>query len=255
MLSLHPTWAATPGVVMCSNSIPPCSWSLKTSHKPILDGPMSLKPNLILWKTPDALPQQEFSWKGVISFIELTSVAYSWSSDAWIMCNNIMQKAYAIFLSKPGHQFIFALSIANPEFHVHMFDHSGVVHSCPYNIHQSPHPLICMLAMLAFSDPQDIQYSVLKSSPRTRKKPATKLDCNQFGPDHSCGPEGFEISPVVLAEAWVKLKDWLWTGCNQSFEGPVAGLGLMINYSKTPCIEHFKGVLEMRKTWVLNMRA
>ena len=77
MLSLHPTWAATPGMVTHSNSILPCSWSSKTLHKPILDGPMSLKPDLILWKTPDALPQQEFSWKGVISFIELTSVAYS----------------------------------------------------------------------------------------------------------------------------------------------------------------------------------
>ena len=97
--------------------------------------------------------------------------------------------------------------------------------------------------------------SVLKSSPRTRKKPATEPDCNQFGLDCSCSPEGFEISPVAVAEAWVKLKDWLWTSCNQSSEGPVAGLGLVINYSTIPCFEHFKGVLEMHKTWVLDMHA
>ena len=97
--------------------------------------------------------------------------------------------------------------------------------------------------------------SVLKSGPRTRKKPATEPDCNQFGLDCSCSPEGFEISPVAVAEAWVKLKDWLWTSCNQSSEGPVAGLGLVINYSTIPCFEHFKGVLEMHKTWVLDMHA
>ena len=39
-----------------------------------------------------------------------------------------------------------------------MFDRAGVVHSCPYNIHRSPRPLLCMLTMLAFGDPQDIGY-------------------------------------------------------------------------------------------------
>ena len=38
--------------------------------------------------------------------------------------------------------------------------------------------------------------SVLKSGPRTRKKLETELDCNRFGPDHGCGPKGFEISLV-----------------------------------------------------------
>ena len=43
--------------------------------------------------------------------------------------------------------------------------------------------------------------SVLKSSPRTGKKPATELDYNQFGLDCGCSPEGFEIGPVVVVEA------------------------------------------------------
>ena len=43
--------------------------------------------------------------------------------------------------------------------------------------------------------------SVLKSGPRTGKKLATKPGCNRFGPDCGCGPEGFEIGPVVVAEA------------------------------------------------------
>jgi len=122
---------------------------------------MSLKPDLILQETSDSLafgPQQEFSWKGVISFMELTSLSYSRSSDIWTMRNSVMRKAYAIFSSQPGRQFLFALSIANQEFCVHMFDHSGVVHSRPYDIHRSPRPLLCMLAMLVFGDPQDIGY-------------------------------------------------------------------------------------------------
>ena len=131
-------WTATSGMVMHSSSVPPCSWSLETSRQPIPDGPMSLKPDLILRKTPDALvtgPQQGFSWKGVISFMELTSMTYSQSSDVRTMRNSIMRKAYTIFSSQPGHQFIFALSITNQEFCVHMFDRSGVVHSRPYDIH------------------------------------------------------------------------------------------------------------------------
>ena len=39
-----------------------------------------------------------------------------------------------------------------------MFDRSGVVHSCPYNIHWSPCILLCMLSTLAFGNPEHIRY-------------------------------------------------------------------------------------------------
>jgi len=39
-----------------------------------------------------------------------------------------------------------------------MFDHSGVVHSRPYNIHQFPHTLLCILALLAFCKPKQVGY-------------------------------------------------------------------------------------------------
>ena len=125
--ALRSAWTATSGMVTRSSSIPPCSWSSKTLCQPIPDGPMSLKPDLILRRTPDALvsgPQQGFSWKGVISFMELTSMTYSRSSDVWTMRNSIMWKAYTIFSSQPGRQFIFVLSITNQEFCIHMFNHS-----------------------------------------------------------------------------------------------------------------------------------
>ena len=161
LLTLRSTWTSTSGRVTRSSSVPPRSWFSETSRKPLADGPMSLKPDLILRGTsgsPVFGPQPEFSWKGVVSFMELTSLSYSRSSDVRTVRNSIMRKAYAIFSSQPGRRFIFALSIANQEFRVHMFDRSGVVHSRPYDIHRSPCPLLCMLTMLAFGDPQDIGY-------------------------------------------------------------------------------------------------
>ena len=52
-------------------------WSWETSCKPIKDGPMVSKPDVVLWERPPFGPQPEFSWKDVISFVELTSTAYS----------------------------------------------------------------------------------------------------------------------------------------------------------------------------------
>ena len=42
--------------------------------------------------------------------------------------------------------------------------------------------------------------SVLKSSPRTGKRPATGPDRNRFGPDYGCSPGGFSIGLVAVAE-------------------------------------------------------
>ncbi|KAI6009977.1 hypothetical protein BKA83DRAFT_4093586, partial [Pisolithus microcarpus] len=69
-----------------------------------------------------------------------------------------MRKAYAVFASQPGRRFLFALSIAGQKFRAHMFDHSGVIHSRPYDIHRCPRVLLCMLAMLTLSDPEHIGY-------------------------------------------------------------------------------------------------
>ena len=84
------------------------------------------------------------------------------------------------------------------------------------------------------------EHSVLKSSPRTRKGPATGLDHNWFGPDCSCSPGGVSISLVAVVEGWVKLKDQLWTGCNQSFKWLVVGLWLVTYYLTTPCFAQNK---------------
>ena len=58
-------------------------WSLETSHKPIKDDLLPLKPDLVLQESAELAfgPRQEFSWKNVISFMELTSSAYSHSDN------------------------------------------------------------------------------------------------------------------------------------------------------------------------------
>ena len=91
--------------------------------------------------------------------MELTSSSYSQSDSASNIQNAIMRKAYAVFTSQPGWWFLFVLSITNQEFRIHMFDHSGVVLSRPYNIHQSPCILLCMLSMLTFGNFGHVGYN------------------------------------------------------------------------------------------------
>ncbi|KAI5993198.1 hypothetical protein EDD15DRAFT_2196640 [Pisolithus albus] len=128
-----------------------------------IPGSPSTAPDVVLQE--DSLghafgPQPELSWKDVISFMELMSGTYSLSDDIGTVRNAVMCKAYAVFASQPGRRFLFALSIAGQKFHAHMFDRSGVIHSRPYDIHQCPHVLLCMLAMLTLGDPEHIGYDL-----------------------------------------------------------------------------------------------
>ena len=136
-------------------------WSSETSRNPINDNLLPLKPDLVLQEKPPGRifgPQREFSWKNVISFMELTSSAYSHSVSMETIHNGVMHKAYAIFASQLTQRFLFAMSIAQQEFRAHMFDCSGVVHSRPYNIHRHLHTLLCMLSLLVFGQLEHIGY-------------------------------------------------------------------------------------------------
>ena len=77
-------------------------------------------------------PQPEFSWKDIISFMELTSTPYSNSDSIGTVRNGVMHKAYAIFASQPSRWFLLTLSITQQEFRVHMFNCAGVMHLCTY---------------------------------------------------------------------------------------------------------------------------
>ena len=138
-------------------------WSLETSRQPIKDSLLLLKPDLVLLESPSRCvfgPQREFSWKNVVSFLELTSTAYSHSASTDTIRNSVTRKAYAIFASQPTRRYLFAMSITRQEFHAHMFDHSGVDHSRPYNIHHYPRMLLCMLAFLRFGQLEHIGHDI-----------------------------------------------------------------------------------------------
>ena len=103
-------------------------------------------------------PQPEFSWKDIISFMELTSTPYSNSDSIGTVHNGVTHKAYAIFASQPSQQFLLALSIAQQEFRVHMFNRAGVMHSRAYGIHRFPRVLLCTLAVLMFGQPEHVGF-------------------------------------------------------------------------------------------------
>ena len=100
-------------------------WSSERSCKPIKDTLMPWKPDVVLREQSLPVtfgPQSEFSWKDVVSFVELSSTPYSKSTDMGTVRNNVMRKAYAIFASQPGRRYLFVLSIANQELRAHMFN-------------------------------------------------------------------------------------------------------------------------------------
>ena len=154
--SVHPARAVTRSLTAKHRRV----WSSETSCKPIKDDLLPLKPDLVLQEPPELAfgPHQEFSWKNVISFMELTSSAYSHSDSMRTVRNGVMRKAYAIFASQPNRCFLFAMSIAKQEFRAHMFDRAGVVHTRPYNIHRHPRVLLRMFSFLAFGPLDQIGY-------------------------------------------------------------------------------------------------
>ena len=65
---------------------------------------MSCQLDLVLWEGPSLIgPQPEFSWKDVISFMELTSTPYSNSDSIGTVCNGVTCKAYTILHPTPAN--------------------------------------------------------------------------------------------------------------------------------------------------------
>ena len=64
------------------------------------------------------------------------------------------------FASQPSQRFLFAMSITDQKFRAHMFNCSGVVHSCPYNMHKSSRVLLSMLALLTFGNSEQVGYDL-----------------------------------------------------------------------------------------------
>jgi Fungal protein kinase len=126
-------------------------WSSQFAVKPVGNTQFSIKPDIVFCGQLD--PHDGLAWRNVISFIELTSSAFSAQ-----LRRNITRKAYAIFMSQPCRRFVIAISIAQQEFRIHLFDRSGVIHSLGHNIHKSSNLFARVLYVLAFGSPASLGF-------------------------------------------------------------------------------------------------
>ncbi|KAG6381470.1 hypothetical protein JVT61DRAFT_43 [Boletus reticuloceps] len=113
-----------------------------------------LKPDIAQLQ-PDEydIAPSKFSQRNVASFLELTSEEFSSH-----LCLQLTKKAYAVFVAQPGHRFLIPLSVANQKLRLYHFDHSGVVHSHGYNIHQHATFLLQVLYVLTAAPLEHLGY-------------------------------------------------------------------------------------------------
>ena len=127
------------------------SWSTQYATKPVENSHLNIKPDVVFCSQPD--PKSGFAWRNVISFLELTSSPYS-------MClqHDITQKVYTVFTSQPARCFVVALSLARQDFHLHIFNRSGTIHSLAHNIHKSTNSFCHLLYVFAFGCPEHLGF-------------------------------------------------------------------------------------------------
>ncbi|KAI6018505.1 hypothetical protein BKA83DRAFT_4496014 [Pisolithus microcarpus] len=121
-------------------------WSSQYAAKLVENSHMSVKPDIILCGQLNQYTG--FTWCNMILFLELTSLTHS-TQLQW----DITHKVYAVFMSQPSRHFMVAMSLAHQEFHLHIFDHSGTMHSLGHNLHKSADFFTCLMYTLAFGSP------------------------------------------------------------------------------------------------------
>ncbi|KAG9316230.1 hypothetical protein JVU11DRAFT_2257 [Chiua virens] len=113
-----------------------------------------MKPDIALLQKDLFDPNGPNSWRHIVSFIELTSL-----EDLSSLWKQVTRKAYAVFVSQPGRQFLIVLSIfCCQQFRFHLFDHSGIAHSLAYSLHRQADVLLHVLYMLAFAPKEFVGY-------------------------------------------------------------------------------------------------
>lgn len=127
-------------------------WSAQCATKSI-PGAMKIKPDLIFCSN-DPLSKTAPTWTQVISFMEVTS-----KPNDPNMSVNLARKAYAVFIAQPGRRFLMAISISAQVFRLHVYDRSGVIHSCGYNIHIHADIFSKLLYFFAFAQPKELGYN------------------------------------------------------------------------------------------------
>ena len=147
----------THGYVKCTSLVladvtPRRLWSAQFAIKPVT-GAIKIKPDLILCAS-DPLNKTTLTWMHVISIMEVTS-----KPNDLDMLVNLAQKAYVVFVNQPGRCFLILVSIAAQIFRIHLYDRSGVIHSCGYNIHANADLFTSVLRFLTSAPPKDLGYN------------------------------------------------------------------------------------------------
>ncbi|KAI6023241.1 hypothetical protein BKA83DRAFT_4493380 [Pisolithus microcarpus] len=113
--------------------------------------------------------------------------------------HNITQKAYAMFTAQLARHFMVAISLTCQQYHLHIFNCSGAIHSSAHSIHRHTDTFSHLLYILAFGDPQHLGF-----------------DPTFLNPALSPSPLYHPITDTTLKVAWtIKVKNHLYAvlGC------------------------------------------
>jgi hypothetical protein len=129
--------------------------------------PLAVKPDLVLLNNNrrGRAGSEPIAWNDVLVFCELSKLQIR--PD---FMDTLYAKAYAIYRAQLNRRFVFALSITDFHLRISTFDRSGVVHSLPYHIHESPVMLVRVLAGVVYFDLEHLGYDptiVLNPRPLT----------------------------------------------------------------------------------------
>jgi hypothetical protein len=125
---------------------PPRLWSSVAVTKPLSGGVAQLKPDSVLVRRPADGATQTLEWTDVLMTAEVTSRKETLDLIVQIEC-----KMLAMFDTQPNRAFSYSLSFHAGQYRLYMYDCAGGVYTHPYDLHESPLPLLCILCMANFT--------------------------------------------------------------------------------------------------------
>lgn len=93
------------------------------------------KPDLVLLADGDVMEDSKtITWGRIKALGELTTQSLGKNTT---LIKSLNTKAYILFCAQPWRRYVLAISVANEELRIHLYDRSGVVISPPINLHRN----------------------------------------------------------------------------------------------------------------------
>ncbi|KAH7903461.1 hypothetical protein BJ138DRAFT_1120362 [Hygrophoropsis aurantiaca] len=132
---------------------PPRTWngSFSTKKLPVPEGQAgnyNRKPDLILLEH-GLINFDGVDWSTPKAGAELT--VSTWQANTTIL-RSLNTKSYLLFLAQPWRRYVLALTFANDEVRLHLYDRSGAVISRPHNFHRKFNAMIRLVYLFAHAD-------------------------------------------------------------------------------------------------------